>query len=72
MQQAIALYGVSNDTVNCYLNTADSMVHCGDGKECIQLTEERWESEYKCIENMDEKINELAYCHVKRLEAAGA
>ena len=52
MQQAIALYGVPNDIANCYLNKGDSTVHCGDRTVCIQLTEERWESEYKCIEDI--------------------
>lgn len=52
MQQAIALYGVPNDIVNCYLNKGDSTVHCGDRTVCKQLTEERWESEYKCIEDI--------------------
>lgn len=52
MQQPIALYGVPNDIANCYLNKGDSTVHCGDRTVCKQLTEERWESEYKCIEDI--------------------
>ena len=52
MQQPIALYGVPNEVLNCYLNKGDSTVHCGDRMVCKQLTEERWESEYKCIEDI--------------------
>ena len=52
MQQAIALYGVPSEVVSCYLNKGDSTVHCGDRTVCKQLTEERWESEYKCIEDI--------------------
>lgn len=52
MQQPIALYGVPNEVLNCYLNKGDSTVHCGDRTVCKQLTEERWESEYKCVEDI--------------------
>lgn len=52
MHQTIALYGVPNDIANCYLNKGNSTVVCNDGLECKQLTEERWENEYDCVEDV--------------------
>ena len=51
MQQAVALYGVPNDIVSCYLNKGDSSVVCAGRTACKMLSEERWESP-KCIEDI--------------------
>lgn len=52
MNQAVALYGVPNDIADCYLDKADSSIVCTDGLECKQVSEERWESEFKCIDEI--------------------
>ena len=51
MEQAIALYGVPDDVVNCYLNKGNSTVVCEDRTTCEQVTTERWESP-KCVEDI--------------------
>lgn len=52
IQYAQALYGVPSEVVSCYLNRMDSSVVCAGRTACKMLSEERWESEYKCIEDI--------------------
>ena len=51
-QYVQALYGVLNNVVSCYLNKGDSSVVCDDRTNCKMLSEERWESEYKCVDDI--------------------
>lgn len=51
MEQAVALYGVPNEVVNCYLNKGNSTVFCEDRTTCEQVTTERFESP-KCVEDV--------------------